>query len=272
MKVRPLLVAAVLCLAGLAGCTTNHDLPTISNAPSTPTVDLEAVAKSYYDCMTDAGIEMNISANSQGALTNVTFGGDHAVEWQSPDGGAGVSLPSNAPAGPVTHDYNQQGAYLTIDGMDHTEVYLQCLSASGYSDSATIVPVFFDPEQIEHALTITNTWASCARENGFPDVRDAIALPDNSGLTHLHLPSSITEDQLRQLLAVCPNFDPDQPGAGTPSTESSAGFLLPQMLFDSPSEAPIDSTSDPEAQLAADHVDKLYSIWYEAIETYYENH
>jgi len=272
MKVRPLFVAVVLCLAGLAGCTSGHDLPTISGSPS-PSVDLEAVAKAYYDCMTDAGIEMSISANSQGALTIVSFGGGHAVEWQSPDGGAGISMPSNAPAGPIDVDGSQgQEAYLTIDGMDHTEAYLQCLAESGYSDGATIVPVSFDPEQIEHALTITNKWASCARENGFPDIHDAVALPDNSGLTSLHLPYSITEDQLRQLLDACPNFDPDQPGVGTPSAESSAGFLLPQLLFDSPPVTPIDSTTDPESQLAADHVNKLYEIWYEAINTYYENH
>jgi len=130
-------------------------------------------------------------------------------------------------------------------------------------------PVYFDPEQIERALALTNRWAACARENGWPDIVDAIALPDDSGLTSLHLPSSITEDQLRQLLEACPNFDPDQPGASTPSAESSAGFLLPQLVFDSPTETSVDSTDDPDAQAAKDHVDKLYAIWYEAINAYF---
>jgi len=118
-------VAVLMCVAGLAGCTADHELPTISGSPSS-TVDLEAVAKAYYDCMTDAGIEMNLVANALGEVTVVAFGGNHAIEWRSPQGGSGIAVPTDGPQAPLTINVDidqQQGAYLTIDGVDHTEAY-----------------------------------------------------------------------------------------------------------------------------------------------------
>jgi hypothetical protein len=58
----------------------------------------------------------------------------------------------------------------------------------------------------------SNEWAKCARENGFPSVIDASMPPVGDAFKDpaALLPASITEDQLRQLLEKCPNFDPSR--------------------------------------------------------------
>jgi len=262
MKVRPLLVTAVLCLAGLAGCTSGHDLPTISTPPSSPTVNLEAVAKSYYDCMMDAGIDVELTANTQGALTVVSFKHNHFIEWQIPDGGSGMSMPTDNPQDSVTWsmDASQHRGeyYLSIDGVDRSDDFATCLKESGYNDNEASGPIVVDPEQIAQAVTVANTWTACARENGWPDIAD-IAVPDSIDDVAVHIPASITEDQLRQLLDACPNFDPDPLGLG-PNASYGEGIQVPNVRF------------DDQTGTEVDHVNKLQDIWYEAMNAYYAEH
>ena len=262
MRIRSLslVTAAVLCLAGLAGCTSGHDLPTISNVP-TSTVNLETIAKSYYDCMTDAGIEVELKANSQGSWTIVTFKGNHLVQFKYPDGygGAGMSLPTDDPNSNITLDMHQHpDPFLTIDGVDHSQDFIRCVTTTGYNDNQAEGPATSNPEQIQQAVAVANTWAACARDNGWPDIAD-IAVPDSIDDVAVHLPSSITEDQLRQLLDACPNFNPDPLGLG-PNASYGEGIQMPNVRFDGQTGTEID------------HVNNLSSIWFEAMNAYYAEH
>jgi hypothetical protein len=54
-------------------------------------------------------------------------------------------------------------------------------------------------------LAESNSWAACARAHGWPDIADAD--PAAGALAEIEIPASITEDELRRLLADCPPFD-----------------------------------------------------------------
>ena len=60
----------------LGGCTaTKQDLPTIVGSTSTAGQDLVAVARTYYDCMSNAGISVEFQQNQHGDLTIVEYVG-----------------------------------------------------------------------------------------------------------------------------------------------------------------------------------------------------
>jgi len=207
--------AAVLaCTMALSACTQdNHDLPSLS-APATPSAStsLETIAQTYYDCMTDAGITVELKQNNQGQLAVVDFVGADTVMWRQPDGDVG-----NFSTGDITEqdwdDFESisgDGTALMIDGVDYSKQYGQCLAESGYDERTAEGNYEMDPVQIEKQITSNNIWAACARENGWPDIQDSIAPSDTAITPTVVLPLTITDDQLWQLLQACSNVDPAQ--------------------------------------------------------------
>jgi len=208
------LAMALLASMTLSSCTQdNPDLPTLGGSPtSIASTDLEAIAKTYYDCMTDAGIKVELEQNNQGQLAVVNFVGATTVMWRSPNGDGGSMLAEGSNDQDV-EDFQSStgdGPALMIDGVDYSKQYGQCLTESGYDERTAWGNFEMDPVQIEKQITSNNIWAECARENGWPDIQDSIA-PDDKAITPtVVLPLTITDDQLWQLLAACPNVDPDQ--------------------------------------------------------------
>ena len=240
MRIRSLLLGVILCVAGLAGCTTGHDLPTISGAPSasdTSTSYLEVTAETYYQCMTNAGITVDLMTNQAGQNNAVQFSNDYElVEWRDQNGEGHVRRDgdNNDP------DYQKRvddyvssigDPYeLILDGVNYSEAYKRCMTESGYDDDAAWKSFEWtnDPEYMQSMVDVSNRWAQCARNNGWPDVQD-ISMPDDlSVAVSVQLPWSITEDQLRQLLDVCPNTD-DQ----DPDIPPSIDFAVPHVAYDS---------------------------------------
>ena len=84
-------------------------------------------------------------------------------------------------------------------------------------------------------------------------------MPDNIDEVAVHIPASITEDQLRQLLGDCPNFTPDPLGLGSPY-DYPEGLQMPNVRF------------DDQTGTETDHVKNLNDSWYEAVTTYSEEH
>ena len=294
MKIRSLFVgvAATLCAASLAGCTSGHDLPTISGAP-TGGSGLETAAKSYYDCMSDAGIEVKLMTNNQDQVVVVQFTGDHEYMWRNPAGDSGYipgpddrqALQPDTPQ--AMNDFDNlpgSGPYLWVDRTDLSSTYAQCLSLSEYSDRAAWGSDQVDTAMFQRQVDGNNKWAACARENGWPDIKDSV-MPTglaNSEYPMVLLPTTITEDQLRALLDACPNFDPDKQkmlddwwasysGPSTGPQEYPPGYLPdPAIGFDTDMTSIVLPATTPTGNTPEDHLARLYSILTQRQMDYYQ--
>jgi len=274
MRLRIVVAAVLVCGAGLAGCTANHDLPTISGAPSSVgDTALEVAAKTYYDCMSNAGIEVELTQNDQGLLSVVQFTGDHEVMWSAPDSGGFLLAPEDQQAlrpdteKALTEFKSTAGSAPTlwIDRVDHSPTYAQCLAESGYSDDAAWgSSTTTNTQALQLQVNANNQWAACARENGWPDIQDS-SMPDPQTTTStpsVLLPGTITEDQLRALLDACPNGNPnsqisDDWYSSHPLDGYPDGYLPnPNIAFSTATG----SDGSPGGQVDANHLQRLISI------------
>jgi hypothetical protein len=110
---------------------------------------------------------------------------------------------------------NQLGvapSYLVWDGADRTELLLDCLAETGFT------PSFPEPdreqesrEKIQRAAAGAD-WARCAREHGFPQINDPAApvVDGYQTMPDVLIPDTISEEQLRELLTVCPEVSAEQ--------------------------------------------------------------
>jgi hypothetical protein len=105
--------------------------------------------------------------------------------------------------------------YLLIGETDHTEAFVKCLNSSGYTEPVWNVDPKDELRQKQTSLEATTNWIKCARENGYPDLKDPPAPVADEYKTQptALLPGDITEPELRALLKVCPNFDEEQTAA-----------------------------------------------------------
>ena len=280
-------VAVAVLLAGTTGlsaCTAdNHKLPTLGGSTSAKSGDLVAVAKTYYDCMTDAGVPVELQPNQQGDLAVVQIAPNHTAMWRNADGSGGAMTADNAgPDSPEQQKINdffsatQTDPAMLVDGVDYTTQWLACLDKSGYDEQAAYGPIQMDPAQLQKQVQSNNKWAACARENGWPGVKDS-TMPvklDGSEWPTVLLPPTITADQLRQLLRACPNFDAAKATAineywqNNPAATSYPGDDSPDpsISFDVPG---MNGTGDPPDQKVWDQLQPLFDILYEAQNAYY---
>ena len=287
MNCRSLVVGAVaaLCCAGFSGCTNGHELPTISGAPTGS--DLEAIATSYYNCMSDAGIEMQRIQNDTGQLAVVNFTGDHEYIWTSTEGGLGYLPPAAGIPADMAEAMQEfdavsgSGPTLWVDRVDRTSSYVQCLNSSGYSEAAAWgISTQADPAQYQRQVDANNQWTACARENGWPDIKDSVMPTDMEHASNpfVVLPATMTEDQLRALLDACPNFDADKQdmlndwwathapaGGSTGGPEDYPDGYLPDpnLTFSENPTSVVIPAEPPTADTEEDHLTRLNMILYE---------
>jgi protein-S-isoprenylcysteine O-methyltransferase Ste14 len=201
--------ATVFCVVGaaLAGFASVSDLPTLGGVRSSSESSLVITAKQFYDCLNDAGLPVQLFANGQGELTLVQINASETAMWRYADGSGGAMSQASDPNGPQQQVIND-----FVDGVDHSDEWKQCLADSGYDEQAAQGPAVMDPAQLQLQVKSNNRWVACARDNGWPDVKDSVmpAKTDGSDWPSVMLPPTITEDQLRQLVAACATFDKDQ--------------------------------------------------------------
>ncbi len=205
--------AAIAVLA--TGCTAQAapDLPSLGGTRPTAATDIEAVAKAYFDCMSQAGVPVRLEENDAGELTMVRTTGNWYLQTYPQGGGGGkydddIELSLDAQAR-FQEFFENMPAHptLILDGADHSQAYGKCLEQTNYDFMAAMGEVASDPEQNLKQVKANNDWAACARENGFPAILDSEMPMGTEQPLPVLLPGSITPEQLRALLVTCPNFN-----------------------------------------------------------------
>jgi hypothetical protein len=149
---------------------------------------------------------------------------------------------------------------LVIDGEDLSAAWDECRTSSGY--------FLYDPpadpavELLEKQAIVqsTNTWAACARGNGYPDLGDVTAVADNYATwPWLYLPSEMTPQELRELLYSCSLV-----GEGTlrASVDSEDARWVEPMIGFTGQEA-VAASSEPHPD--AEHLGELRRILEDAM-------
>jgi hypothetical protein len=117
---------------------------------------------------------------------------------------------------------NGEGYGLLVDGVDRSEDYIRCRDESGYFEPVLDEVALREERDRFNQLSVDATYpfAVCARENGYPDVADpavivdpTLEMADPLGMGEMvpgvELPLTMSEDDLRALLAACRPYDPD---------------------------------------------------------------
>ncbi|MDR2566839.1 MAG: hypothetical protein LBC97_12465 [Bifidobacteriaceae bacterium] len=132
-----------------------------------------------------------------------------------------------------------------------------CIESSGYFVPDARADLR-DEERAKQAVAeASNDWARCARENGWPDVRDAeVAVDDYATVPFALVPGDITVEQLRVLLGKCSPLDPDTDlTAGNMIEEGKPTPIDPNIEFDLPQD-------DPQQKVLKDaimdHIEAMY--------------
>ncbi|MDR0990122.1 MAG: hypothetical protein LBL92_01965 [Propionibacteriaceae bacterium] len=224
MKRRSTILAGVVALAmaaSLGACTKDDDsdLPTVGGSASSTvsSEDLVSIAQTFHDCLTDAGLPAVYQQDANGLSTIVSFDGGVRALGIDPDG---FPFSNESVTTGELEDFLAQhsdnNAILEVDGVDHTEAWVQCYDTSGYSMTNILTGGILDSQlgvdMMQLMVESSNQWAACARENGFPETKDAVMTTqfDFSQIPTALLPTSMTAEQLEALLQVCPNFDAEQ--------------------------------------------------------------
>lgn len=277
--------ALILLAPALAGCADGDSgLPrvtgtTVDAAPaSAGSTDYAAIAQAMYSCLKAEDIPVQFDMGPNGQQSLITFDQTRSVLWSFADGYV-QSTPSAADLAAAKNEEQDQAVngdptkatvgspLLEVDGVDYSDLWAGCLASTGYDPDAPWTD--FDVEALvtevnRATVEASNAWAKCARENGFPTVIDAVMPTDNTSFSTVAalLPASITEEELRQLLAVCPNFDPaieeknealsEDPDAYVPGQTLPEGFTYqPSIGFDYPDFDCEDSrTENPTGEVA----------------------
>jgi hypothetical protein len=275
----------------LAGCTggDQHNLPNLGGTTKAATDDFEQKARAYYQCLRDANLPARLTEATQDFPIDVGWEDNVVVMWTLPSGLGGVQGDVDSDAINDFFSGNESSYSLIVNGVDHTETFQGCHESTGYDESEGWANSGkIDSAYLQAVVDSSNEWAACARENGWPGLKDAV-LPtatDGSEYPVIALPTTITEDQLRQLLTACPNFDEertrhndelanegwDQRG-GLPE-----GFWIPPSIgFDHPgfNGKPVEPGAPGEEPSAGDplleRLNTLQQVLYEAANAYYES-
>jgi hypothetical protein len=179
--------------------------------------------------------------------------------------------------------------YLVIGDEDHTDTFVACLKETRYTGAVVGIDPSEELRQKRFSLEATVRWADCARENGFPNVKDPPNPRADGYVTESRalLPVTITEPALRSLLDKCPAFDPEGTReleaaiaavGGNPEPQEFEDLarryptgIEPQIGFDAPvwdgqNGDATDLSDDETARLSA-----LFLILAEARESYYRS-
>jgi hypothetical protein len=295
------------CLVWALGACTGGDpeLPSVGGSTlGGDGADLEAVARNFHDCLTDAGLPATYIQGPDGRSTMVGFDDQRAAIWMSSAStGYTKAFPEDQALDIFNGIYADQPVdpdngviavepepFLQIDGVDQTTAWVACLESSGYDESKVWESIDTGPGiEAINQLTVeaSNQWARCARDNGYPSVIDAHMPENENQYPTALLPSSITAEQLEQLLTACPAFDPAIEEANEALMGEDFNYadwppqgyhVQPSIGFDSPGHNGDFTVGDsdpatltPEQQATDERLGQLYEILYQTQMDYFNN-
>jgi hypothetical protein len=150
-------------------------------------------------------------------------------------------------------DAAPDGIGLVIGTTDHSEVFRACHDESGF-----LTPIYwtvelwrdFQARQLADGIE----WAACARDHGYPSIADPEP-PDPTAMetADVFLPRSITPEELRALLDVCPPFQCD--AAWDAENSRANGLWI---------DRPVDAQVMPALGLPFEEQERLQLITFEA--------
>ncbi|MDR0594545.1 MAG: hypothetical protein LBG60_15115 [Bifidobacteriaceae bacterium] len=175
--------------------------------------------------------------------------------------------------------------FLVVGQTDYTEAFVKCLDQSGYTEPVFTTDPADELKDKQRIAEATAEWANCARQNGYPDLKDPDPPVADNYETYPNalLPGDITEQALRDLLAACPNFDAAKTKAyeeamaalgDNPSEADWAEFdekwdmTQPSIDFDVPGLQGLAAGEEPD-QETMDRLMALYEVLYEASNDYW---
>jgi hypothetical protein len=161
------------------------------------------------------------------------------IVWSTPyiDSGVqprpGVAPPPDAEVEAFWDQY-QGGFALRVDGVDQSEDYGRCYRDSGYEPPSLYGTPDREISAKQKRVEVSNRWAECVREHGYPSVSDVDPPVADQGTTWpvVILPRSITEAQVATLVAACPVV---APGVTLSDSDITAELAkVPAVGFDTP--------------------------------------
>ncbi|MDR1825662.1 MAG: hypothetical protein LBR27_10130 [Bifidobacteriaceae bacterium] len=243
-----------------------------------PSSQLQA-AEAYYSCLVGQGVPVRL-VDWYGGQAEVVWDGETWVGW-SPQYSLDVMGDLVTPpewATPLIEGQDPPIGFephLEIDGIDYSKGFATCVVDSAYERPTLQVDPDWELEHETKLAEVSNEWARCARENGFPQIADAAAPKIDNGATEpeVRIPLSMTVEQLRELLKVCKFFDAEQAKAEWEAEQRGElveWALLPNLVVDSLGDTPRDQQlrdSAPESDL--DRAVDLHNTLYEELNQFY---
>ncbi|MDR1824403.1 MAG: hypothetical protein LBR27_03585 [Bifidobacteriaceae bacterium] len=179
----------------MVACLKKEDIPAMVQDWGDGQADVGFDSEDFYQICIDNGCSMS-GGSSDVSQTEAEF----EAAWQKYD--------------QWQQQYNTETGEmqptLFIGDTDWTKEWRACLAETGWTS-----PVYQESPEDElkakqQQAAVATEWASCARANGVPEVKDPTPpVADGWQTTPMALlPTSITEERLRALLEACPTFDP----------------------------------------------------------------
>jgi hypothetical protein len=170
-------------------------------------------AEAMAACLADASIAASLDdqADGQTHLDIDIPSGDRSFVWVTADGLSSQATDDEESTAMVNAAVDEGRSLLWLRGIDRTAEYDACVEESQFTQPGMFADPATEQRLKQLQVDLNNDFAACARANGLPDIADQPPPVIDGGATtgpgQILLPWTITEDELRDLLAQCPVYD-----------------------------------------------------------------
>ncbi|MCL1898458.1 MAG: hypothetical protein FWG16_06520 [Micrococcales bacterium] len=282
------LALSVVLVFGLADCRSlDEAVDTLAVGGKTPGLPATAAetAAAMADCLNKAGVETVVyPADEQPVSIGPEPHRNVMIEYPVVQTGkaSSVLMGSVTVSTPqwlideweqMRSNYHDGDALLFVEQEDLSSVFAACLEETGYSPPAPGVDAESELKEKRAVADAGVLWAQCARDNGFPSIRDPDPPIADGWLTQpaVMVPFTVDPTKLRELVLACPPFDrqaheeyDDWGGTNAPENERPVD---PVIEYDLSADPDLETLSDEAIQKQAD---RLNAIIWEDSNRYYQ--
>ncbi|MDR1393439.1 MAG: hypothetical protein LBJ62_05675 [Bifidobacteriaceae bacterium] len=241
-RLAPLAIAAAM-MSLTAACADDDGVASLTSVDPNASQETQLErANAMAECLRAAGIEAEARPDNDGQQADLDFGEKQSWSISLGDGGFSTSWgqdykrdqsATEDAMNAMVSEYDRSEtvpAFLIIGDQDHTKVFRECLASTGYTPPVWgVMTPAEELEEKQERLEATTNWIICARDNGYPDLKDPPAPKADNWDTQpmALLPRATTEAELMALLAACPNFNEEQSKAGLDELKAAGYDDLP---------------------------------------------